>query len=103
MIFLVHIESYLQEIVHDWNECAEKFGFIPDPAAKGDPKVVPIGFHLVTDPNSGVPWLVANCQMCHAERLRLESGDVIVPGLGNKRVRPHAYANALMRIGTDPK
>lgn len=102
-IFLAFMESYPQELGRDWNEFAEKFGFIPDPAAKGDPRAVPIGFHLVTDPNSGVPWLVANCQMCHAERLRLESGDVIVSGLGNKRVRPHAYANALMRIGTDPK
>jgi mono/diheme cytochrome c family protein len=40
--------------------------------------------------------------MCHADRLRLESGDVVVSGLGSKRARPHAYANALLRIGADP-
>ena len=49
-----------------------------------------------------MPWVVTNCQMCHAERLRLDSGDVVVSGLGSKRARPHAYASALLHIGGDP-
>ena len=102
-IFLALMEAYPEELGRDWNEFADKFGLIPDPAKKGDPRSPPIGFHLTIDPNTNVPWLVANCQLCHAERLRLETGDVVVAGLGNKRVRAHAYADALVRIGTDPR
>ena len=100
-VFLALMELYPHELGHDWNEFNEKFGMIADPAAKGDPKAIPIGFHLTTDPNTEVPWLVANCQMCHAEKIRLETGDLVVSGLGKKAVRPHAYGNALMRIGAD--
>lgn len=101
-LFLALMESYPEELGRDWNELADKFGLIRDPEAKGDPKAPPIGFHLTTDPNTGVPWVVANCQLCHADRVRLATGDLIVPGLGNKRVRPHAYQNALARIGSHP-
>jgi len=97
-VFLALMEAYPDQLGRDWNEFAQRFGFIPDPAAKGSPAAVPVGFHLTPDPDTGVPWLVGNCEMCHAERLRLESGDVVVPGLGNTRARPHAYANALFRI-----
>jgi hypothetical protein len=102
-VFLALMEAYPNELGRDWNELAEKFGFFPDPEAKGDPHAPPIGFHITTDPNTSVPWVVGNCTMCHAERIRLESGDAIVPGLGNKRVRPHAYVTALMHIGTHPE
>jgi hypothetical protein len=101
-IFLALMEAYPKELGRDWNEFAEKFGMIPDPAKKGDPKAPPLGLHLTTDPNTRVPWVVANCQMCHADRLRLPDGDVVIAGLGSKRVRPHAYAAALGRIATDP-
>jgi hypothetical protein len=98
-IFLALMEAYPGELGRDWNEFAEKFGMIPDSAKKGDPKAPPLGLHLTTDPNTRVPWVVANCQMCHADRLRLPDGDVVIAGLG---VRPHAYAAALGRIATDP-
>ena len=101
-ILLAFMDAYPNELGRDWNEFAEKFGFYPDPAKKGDPHAVPIGFHVTIDPNTAVPWVVGNCQLCHAERIRLETGDVIVPGLGNKRVRAHAYADALAKIGADP-
>ncbi len=100
-VFLALMEAYPQELGKDWAEFADKFGMIPDPAAKGDAHSPPIGFHLTVDPNSKVPWLVGTCTMCHTERIRLASGDLVVPGLGNKSVRPHAYVNALMRIGND--
>lgn len=102
-IFLALMEAYPEELGRDWNELADKFGLIRDPAAKGDPHAPPIGFHVTTDPNTGVPWVVGNCQFCHADRLHLETGDVVVAGLGSKRVRAHAYANALARIGTDSR
>ena len=101
-VFLALMAAYPNELGRDWNEFADKFGFLSDPKAKGDPSALPIGFHLTTDPATGVPWVVADCQLCHADRLRLLSGDVTVAGMGNKRVRPHAYADALARIATDP-
>ncbi|MGO8992268.1 MAG: hypothetical protein ACLQVI_02995 [Polyangiaceae bacterium] len=101
-VFLALMDAYPDALGSDWNAFADRFGFIRDPEAKGDPKAPPIGFHLTTDPATRVPWVVTNCQMCHADRLRLESGDIVVPGLGNKRARTHAYANALLRIGADP-
>jgi len=101
-VFLALMEAYPGELGRDWAEFADKFGMIPDPAAKGDPHAPPIGFHLTTDPNSKVPWLVGTCTMCHSERIRLATGDLVVPGLGNKSVRPHAYIGALMHIGNDP-
>lgn len=102
-VFLALMEDFPKELGKDWAEFSEKFGTIPDPEAKGDPHAPPIGFHLTTDPNSKVPWLVGTCTMCHTERIRLASGDLVVPGLGNKAVRPHAYISALMHIGNDPR
>ena len=101
-LFLAMMEAFPNELGRDWTEFSDKFGLIPDPAKHGEHRAVPIGLHLTTDPNTNVPWLVANCQFCHAERVRLPSGDVIVAGLGNKSVKPHAYMNALARIGTAP-
>jgi mono/diheme cytochrome c family protein len=100
-VWLGLMEAYPDALGRDWNEFADRFGFVRDPDAKGDPRRPPIGFHLTTDPITHVPWVVSNCQMCHADRLRLPSGDVVVAGLGNKRVRSHAYADALLRIGAD--
>ena len=101
-VLLALMEAYPETLGRDWDAFAARFGFLVDPDAKGDPRAPPVGFHLTTDPATRVPWVVTNCQMCHAERLRLPGGDVVVAGLGNKRVRPHAYANALLRIGADP-
>lgn len=100
-VFLALMEDFSGDLGKDWAEFSDKFGMVPDPAAKGDPHAPPIGFHLTTDPNSKVPWLVGNCTFCHTERLHLASGDLVIPGMGNKAVRPHAYINALMRIGTN--
>ncbi len=102
-VFLALMELYPNELGKDWNEFEEKFGFLPPPEAKGDPSVVPIGFHVTTDPNSEVPWLVGNCTMCHTGRVHLESGDIYVTGMGNVAARPHAYAAALVRIAEDPR
>jgi hypothetical protein len=98
-VFLALMELDPEGLGKDWNEFADKFGFIRDPEARGNPRAPPIGFHITTDPATGVQWVVGNCQMCHADRLRLPAGDVIVPGLGSKRARPHAYASALLRLG----
>lgn len=108
-VFLAMMELFPDELGADWAALADKFGFIA--RSDRDPKQTPpIGFHLTIDPNTNVPWVVGNCQLCHAERLVLPPGpgekaprEVVVAGLGNKRVRIHAYANALLRIGKDPR
>jgi mono/diheme cytochrome c family protein len=98
-VFLALMQAYPEELGRDWNDFAERFGFIADPQRAGDPQALPVGFHLTTDPNTGVPWLVGNCQVCHAERLRLPAGDVVVTGMGSTRARPHAYVSSLVNIG----
>jgi hypothetical protein len=100
-VFLGLMAAYPEELGRDFNEFSAKFGFIPDPDKKGDPLSPPLGFHLTEDPNTQVPWIVGNCQMCHAEKLRLPAGDLVVTGLGNKSVRPHAYLSAFIRIARD--
>lgn len=100
-VFLALLDAYPHELGSTMAEFREKFGFYSNPASAKDAFAIPLGFHLTTDPNTTVPWLVGNCQMCHAERLRLDTGDVIVEGLGNHRVRVHAYSLALARIGAD--
>ena len=57
-IFLALMDAYPEELGKDWNEFSEKFGLIPDPAQKGNPRSPPIGFHLTVDPNTNVPWVV---------------------------------------------
>ena len=72
----------------DWPAFSEKFGTID--TGEG----LPVGFHLTEDPGTRVQFLVMNCQICHAERV----GERIVPGLGNKRLRLHAYDKAYVDV-----
>jgi mono/diheme cytochrome c family protein len=103
-IFLALVRAYPDELGADMAALAAKFGFTPraaDPASD-DLDVregLPIGMHLTIDPNTGVPWLVGSCALCHAERVRWPGGEELVIGLGNKRVRIHDYDAALVRIG----
>src|SRR5439155_21205270 len=83
----------------DTQELAHKFGFIaraPNPAAQDldEREGLPVGMHLTTDPITGVPFVVTNCTLCHAEKV----GDRVIVGLGNKRVRVPAYDAAFVRI-----
>lgn len=53
-----------------------------------------------------MPFVVTSCALCHAERLRWLDGatprEAVVIGLGNKRVRIHAYDAAFAQITTQP-
>ena len=102
-VFLALLEAFPEWLGKDLTAFREKFGFYADPAHAADASAIPLGFHLTIDPGTSVPWLVGNCQLCHAERLRLETGDLIVAGLGNRRVRAQAYASALARVGASPQ
>ena len=77
---------------------ADKFGLLVDPASQ---EAVPLGLHLTHHPRTRVPFVVMNCQLCHAERLRLPDGDRIVSGLGSTHVRVHAYDDAFVHIAHD--
>ncbi len=106
-LFLALLQAYPQTFGATTDELARKFGFVEraaDPASE-DLDVregLPIGMHLTTDPITGVPFVVAACAVCHAEKLRWQGGEALVIGLGNKRVRIHAYDAAFAAVTTQP-
>jgi mono/diheme cytochrome c family protein len=102
-IFLALLEGFPQVFGASTAELAARFGFIdraPDPASDDlDAREgLPVGMHLTTDPITGVPFVVTSCALCHAERLRWPGGEALVVGLGNKRVRIHAYDRAFAEV-----
>ena len=102
-VFLGLQALYPEELGADWHGFADAFGLITNRDAPGDRTAVPVGFHVTTDPETRVDFVVANCQLCHAEVLDVGGRELFVPGLGSKRVRLHAYDAALVRIGQDPE
>ncbi|MFN0248109.1 MAG: hypothetical protein ACKV2T_14560 [Kofleriaceae bacterium] len=60
--------------------------------------------HLTTDPITGIAFLVTNCSLCHAERVPVQrGGSEVVFGLGNKRIRIHAYDAAFSDVIRKPR
>src|SRR5262245_21872433 len=102
-IFLALMRGYPKALGTDWTEVSRKFGFVPraaDPQSD-DPDLragLPFGWHLTTDPNTGVPFMVHNCGLCHVERVRWNNGEATIVGLGNKRIRIHAFDTAFAQI-----
>jgi len=101
-VLLAMMRAYPDELGADWAAFRARFGALAREGAGPDASALPVGFHLTTDPFTKVAFVMTNCELCHAERLRLPQGDVFVAGLGNKRVRVHAYDAALARIARDP-
>ena len=97
-VWLALIEGFPAEMGGDLAPFAEKFGLLVD----GAPGALPVGFHVTVDPNTRVPFVVMNCQLCHAERLHLPAGDRVVAGLGSTSVRAHAYDAAFVHVARDP-
>ena len=97
-VWLAMVESFPSEMGGTIARFADRFGLLVDPS-QGE---LPVGFHLTVDPYTRVPFVVANCQLCHAERLRLPDGDHIVSGLGSNHVRIHAYDAALAHVARSP-
>jgi len=88
-------------------ELAAKFGFVArapnrNSADRDEREGLPIGMHLTTDPFTGVEFVVTNCTLCHAERVRWRGGEALVIGLANKRVQIHAYDAAFAEAARDP-
>jgi mono/diheme cytochrome c family protein len=100
-IFLALMELYPDDVGRDWRDFAARFGLVFAPGASTESKALPAGFHLTIDPFTNVPFVVMSCHLCHADVLKLPSGDRFVSGIGSKRVRVHAYDAAMMRIGSD--
>lgn len=106
-MFLALLRAYPKTFGATPGELAERFGFVaraPDPASE-DPDVragLPVGMHLTIDPITNVPFVVTSCALCHAERIRWPGGEALVVGLGNKRVRVHAYDRAFAAITKQP-
>ena len=97
-VWLALVEGFPAELGGDLAAFAQRFGML----AEGPPGSLPVGFHATTDPNTRVPFVVMNCQLCHAERLRLPAGDRVVSGLGSTHVRAHAYDAAFVHVARDP-
>ncbi len=106
-LFLALLRAFPDTFGKDTGELAAKFGFIARAADPGsdDPDIragLPIGMHLTVDPFTNVPFVVTSCALCHTERLRWPGGEAVVTGLGNKRVRIHAYDAAFAQITKKP-
>ena len=101
-MFLALLDAYPDVFGANLEQLADKFGFLRHVPALGDDldrhERVPVGMHLTVDPITGVPFLVNNCSLCHAERVRWSGGEALVIGLGNKRVRIHDYDAAFAKV-----
>lgn len=97
-IFVALLRQYPQELGGSWRGFNTRFGTIPNRASPDDPWALPVGFHLTRDPNTQVEFMMMSCAICHAGRVRTSQGTTVVKGLGNKRLRLHAYDGALMRL-----
>src|ERR1700734_486288 len=100
-VFLALLAAYPDELGGTTAAFAARFGFLPRRAAgedRDDREGLPIGMHLTTDPNTRIPFLMTSCALCHAEVIRWPGGEKLVVGIGNKRIRIHAYDDALARI-----
>jgi len=102
-IFLALQRAYPDLLGGTTAQLTEQFGFV---ARAADPSSddldlregLPYGIHLTIDPITRVPFVMTSCALCHVERLRWPGGEQIVVGLGNKRVRVHAYDAAFGAI-----
>ena len=102
-VFLALLAAYPAELGGSTPAFAARFGLTPRRAAsdsqdRDDSEGLPVGMHLTTDPNTRVPFLVTSCALCHAEVIRWPGGEKLVMGMGSKRIRIHAYDDALAGI-----
>jgi hypothetical protein len=102
-VFLALLRAYPEALGGDVRALARRFGFLErdaDPQSRDlDAREgLPIGMHLTVDPFTRAPFVMTNCSLCHVERVRWPGGERLVIGIGNKRVRAHAYDAAMTEI-----
>lgn len=106
-IFLALLEMHPELLGGTLQALADRFGFTarqPD-AQSADRDVrdgLPLGMHLTDDPNTHIPFLVHNCALCHSEVVKWPGGEKLVVGLGNRRIRIHAFEEALAKVASAP-
>jgi mono/diheme cytochrome c family protein len=106
-MWLALMRAYPDKFGGNPQALADKFGFIarapkPDSPDLDEREGLPLGMHLTIDPVTGVAFVMTNCALCHAERVRWRGGEALVIGLGNKRVQVHAYDAAFADAARDP-
>jgi len=101
-VFLGLRAGWPEALGEDWRDFDRLYGTFAEPADDADPQALPIGFHRTTDPLTRVDFLVMSCAVCHTDRIRFPDGERVVMGMGNPRLRIHAYDRALTRIALDP-
>jgi hypothetical protein len=106
-IFLALLAAFPDTLGATVDELAAKFGLIeraadPRSADRDVREGLPVGLHLTDDPITTVPFVVHNCSLCHAERVRWQGGEALIVGLGNRRVRIHAYDAAFAQVTKQP-
>ncbi len=105
--FLALLSMYPDVLGANAQEFTERFGFTPRAA---DPQSndrdardgLPIGMHLTDDPNTHVPFLVHSCAVCHSQIVKWPGGEKLVIGIGNRRIRIHAFDDALAKAAVRP-
>lgn len=106
-VFLALLSLYPDILGAAPADFTDRFGFTPrqkDPES-GDRDVregLPMGLHLTDDPNTRVPFLVHNCSLCHSEVVKWPGAEKLVIGIGNRRIRIHAFEDALAKIASLP-
>jgi hypothetical protein len=106
-IFLALLQMHPELLGGTLQAMADRFGFT---ARKADAESadrdvregLPLGLHLTDDPNTRVPFVVHNCALCHSEVVKWPGGEKLVIGLGNRRIRIHAFEDALAKIASMP-
>lgn len=107
-VFLAMLEMHPELLGSSPQALGARFGFTAreaDPAASDDRDAregLSIGMHLTDDPNTHVPFLVHSCALCHADRVAWPGGEKLVIGMGNHRIRIHAFEAAMARVTNSP-
>ena len=101
-IFLALQRAFPGKFGANGQALAAKYGFIARTPVPSSPDLdlregLPLGMHLTVDPGTRVPFIVTNCSLCHAEKV----GNDVIIGLGNKRVRVHAYDRAWVEVAME--
>ncbi len=105
--FLALLELHPELLGSTTKDLARRFGFTardadPTSSDRDVREGLPYGLHLTDDPNTRVPFVVHNCSLCHSELVRWPGGEKVVVGLGNRRIRIHAFEEALAKIAGGP-
>jgi hypothetical protein len=104
-IFLALLDRYPDLFGATPQELAARFGFIaraadpksPDPDLRAG---LPLGMHLTEDPYTRVLFVMTSCSVCHSEVVRWPGGEKLVLGMGSRRIRIHAYDDAMEKAAS---